>query len=106
MFKLSIDIMLELMRKSYKSSNKKIIIALRTIIAFIKRAIEEFKLQTILDEICKLIFDSNQRDSYMNKNIIYIKHQAASKNVVSLNISYISVLDRLAEIILSLIISK
>ena len=44
MLRLSIDIMLELIRKSHRSSNKKIIIALRAIIVFIERAIEEFKL--------------------------------------------------------------
>ena len=74
MLRLSIDIMLELMTKSYKSSNKKIIIVLKTMTVFIKRAIEEFKLQIILDEIRKLIFESNQRDLYINKKVIYIKH--------------------------------
>ena len=51
--------MLKLIQKNYRSSNNEIFIALRTIIIFIERVTKKFKLQTILDEIRKLIFESN-----------------------------------------------
>ena len=38
------DIIFKFIRKSYKSSNKKIIVVLKMITIFIKRAIEELKL--------------------------------------------------------------
>ena len=43
MLRLSINIMLNLMKKNYKSSNKKIVIALKTISVFIKLLKERSK---------------------------------------------------------------
>ena len=53
--------MLELIDEKYRSSNNKIVVALKAMIIFIKKTIEKFKFRTILDEIRRLASDSKNR---------------------------------------------
>ena len=96
MLKLSINIMLGLMDEGQRPPNNEVAAALNAVAAFIGKATEEPKLQTILDEVRKLANDSNERDTHMDEKITHIRHQAASKNVIFPIPSYASVLNRSA----------
>ena len=80
MLKLSINTMLGLMDEGHRPPNNEVGAALKAVAAFIGKATEEPKLQTVLDEVRKLANDSNERDTHMDEKITHIKHQAASKN--------------------------
>ena len=63
MLKLSIYIMLKIIDENQKSDKNKIIATLRAAIAFAKKVIEESKIQTVLNEVRKLVINSSNRDT-------------------------------------------
>lgn len=68
--------------------------AMRAAAAFVERAVDEPRIQTVLDELRKLAIDSNNRDTSMDEKITHIKHQATSIGSSASTASYASVLGR------------
>ena len=94
MLKLSMNTILKLINEEYRPSNDEIAAALRAAMGFADKAIKEFKLQTVLDEVQKLVIESNNREIDINEKITYIKHQAISLESTLSIASYASVLSR------------
>ena len=96
MLKLSMDIILKLIDEGYRSSNDEIAVALRAAMGFVDKVIKELKLQIVLDEVRKLVIESNNREIDINEKITYIKYQAISLGSILSIASYVSVLGRLS----------
>ena len=58
------------------------------------RAIEEPKIQTVLDEVRKLAIDTNNRETSIEEKVTYIKHQTSSNTSGSMRSSYSSILSQ------------
>ena len=102
MLKLSMDIILKLIDEEYRSPNDEVAVALRAIMRFADKVIKELKLQIVLDEVRKLVIESNNRETDINEKITHIKHQAISLESTPSIVSYVSVLSR-SSIIFSII---
>ena len=96
MLKLSMNIILKLINEGYRPLNDEIAVALRAAMGFADKTIKEPKLQTVLDEIQKLVIESNNRETDINEKITHIKHQVISLESTLSIASYVSVLDRLS----------
>ncbi len=93
MLKLSMQTMLKMIDEDQRPGKQEVVAALRAATVFAERAIEEPKIQTVLDEVRKLAIDSSTRDHDMEEKITHIKHQAASLGS-SPAVSYASILGR------------
>lgn len=94
MLKLSMHTMLKMIDEDQKPGKNEVVAALRAAVAFAEKAIEEPKIQTVLDEVRKLAIDSSNRDTQMEEKITHIKHQATSLGSSPSIASYASVLSR------------
>ena len=94
MLKLSMHTMLRMIDEGQKPPVEEAAVALRAGIAFVERAIDEPRMQTVLDEVRKLAIDTNNRDSSMDEKITHIKHQTTSIGSNTSTASYASVLGR------------
>lgn len=95
MLKLAMYTMVKMIEEGQKPGlASDVVPALRAAAAFAEKAIEEPKIQTVLDEVRKLAIDSSNRDTNMEEKITHIKHQAASLGSSPSMTSYASVLGR------------
>ncbi len=94
MLKLSMHTMVKMIDEDQKPGKQDMVAALRAATVFVERAIEEPKIQTVLDEVRKLATDSSNRDFSIDEKITHIKHQAASLGSSPSTASYASVLGR------------
>lgn len=75
MLELSMQTMLRMIDEDQEPPVEEAAAALRAGVAFIERAIDEPRMQTVLDEVRKLAINTNNRDTSMDENITHIKHQ-------------------------------
>lgn len=67
--------MLRMIDEGQKPPAEEAAAALRAGVAFVERAIDEPRMQTVLDEVRKLAINTNNRDTSMDEKITHIKHQ-------------------------------
>ena len=94
MLKLSLNDMLQTTNDGTKPPKEEVAKAIQAIIRFVDRAVEEPKIQTVLDKVRKLAIDTNARETSIEEKVTYIKQQGSSIAGSSTRSSYASVLSQ------------
>ena len=92
MLKLSLNEMLQTSNDGTKLPKEEVAKAIEAMVQFVNRAMEEPKIQTVLDEVRKLAIDTNAREISIEEKVTCIKQQASSTAGSSTRSSYASVL--------------
>ena len=74
MLKLSLNELLQTTNDGNRPPKEEVTKAIDAMVAFVDRATEEPKIQTVLDEVRKLAIDTNNRETSIEEKVTYIKH--------------------------------